>query len=156
MTGPDGIPAWRRAGSARAREDRRMSSRWKRSSPWLLAGLLAGMGAAHFASPHPFTRIIPKSLPNPELLVAVSGAAELACAAMVAHPRTRRFGGWASAALFVAVFPANVQMALDSGRGSSTYQAVTWARLPLQIPLVWWAATVARRAARRDDRLTTK
>ena len=125
-----------------------MSSRWKRSSPWLLAGLLAGAGAAHFAAPRPFTQIVPKSLPNPELLVAVSGVAELACAALVAHPRTRRLGGWASAALFVVVFPANVQMALDSGRGSSAYQAVTWARLPLQIPLVWWAATVARRAAK--------
>lgn len=128
-----------------------MSSRWKRSSPWLLAGLLAGAGVAHFAAPGPYTRIIPKALPQPELLVAASGAAELACAALVAHPRTRRFGGWASAALFIAVFPANVQMALDSGRGSTAYQVATWARLPLQLPLVWWAATIARRTPRQDS-----
>jgi len=124
-----------------------MPSRWKRSSPWLLAGLLAGAGVAHFAVPGPFTRIVPKALPYPELLVAASGVAEMACAAMIAHPRTRRFGGWATAALFIVVFPANVQMALDSGRGSAAYQAATWARLPLQVPLVWWAATIARRAA---------
>ena len=109
--------------------------------------MLAGMGAAHFAAPRPFTKIVPKALPNPELLVAASGAAELACAALVAHPRTRRVGGWASAALFLAVFPANVQMALDSGRGSAAYRAATWARLPLQLPLVWWAAAVGRRAS---------
>jgi uncharacterized membrane protein len=127
-----------------------MSSRWKRSSPWLLAGLLAGAGVLHFAAPRPYVKIIPKAMPEPELLVAVSGAAELACAALVAHPRTRRFGGWAAAALFVAVFPANVQMALDSGRGSTAYQVASWARLPLQIPLVWWAAAVARRAARGE------
>jgi uncharacterized membrane protein len=125
-----------------------MSSRWKRSSPWLLAGLLAGAGVLHFAAPRPYVKIIPKALPEPELLVAASGAAELTCAALVAHPRTRRFGGWAAAALFVAVFPANVQMALDSRRGSTAYQVASWARLPLQLPLVWWAAAVARRAAR--------
>ncbi len=128
-----------------------MSSRWKSASPWLLAGFLAGMGVAHFANPAPFTRIVPKALPEPDLLVAASGAAELACAALVAHPRTRRFGGWATAALFVAVFPANVQMALDSGRGSTGYQVATWARLPLQIPLVWWAAAVARRSRRQQS-----
>jgi uncharacterized membrane protein len=129
-----------------------MGSRWKRSSPWLLAGLLAGAGVTHFVTPGPYRRIVPKALPEPEFLVAASGVAELACAALVANPRTRRFGGWASAALFVAVFPANVQMALDSGRAVGSghfpgwYRAVAWARLPVQIPLVWWAAAVARRA----------
>jgi len=145
------MTAWRRAIRGFIIEDRTMSSRWKRSSPWLLAGLLAGMGVAHFAAPTPFTRIVPKALPKPELLVAASGAAELACAALVAHPRTRRVGGWASAALLLAVFPANVQMALDSGRGSSAYRAATWARLPLQAPLIWWAAAVAQRSRPEPD-----
>ena len=50
----------------------------------------------------------------------------------------------AAAALFVAVFPANVQMALDWSDRSPVEQAVAYARLPLQIPLIWWALRVAR------------
>jgi uncharacterized membrane protein len=123
-----------------------MTSRWKRASPWVLAGSLTAVGVAHFVAPKPFVRIIPRALPRRELLNAAAGAAELGCAALVANPRTRRFGGWATAALFVAVFPANVQMALDSGRGSGLYRAGAWARLPLQVPLVWWAANIARSA----------
>ncbi len=130
-----------------------LPTRWTRASPWLLAGLLAGAGVVHFVAPQPYVRIVPKALPAPDILVAASGAAELACAALVAHPRTRRFGGWASAALFALVFPANVQMALDSARGTGWYQAVAWGRLPLQVPLVWWAVAVARRARQRGSDL---
>jgi hypothetical protein len=81
-------------------------------------------------------------------LVYASGLAELACAAGLAVPRTRRLAGWATAALFVVVFPANVQMALSSGARSDAYQVGVWARLPVQIPLIVWAASVARRADR--------
>jgi uncharacterized membrane protein len=122
--------------------------RWARSAPWLLAGFLTAAGVTHFVAPAPYVRIVPRALPAPELLVALSGVAELACAALVAVPRTRRVGGWATAALFVAVFPANVQMALDSGDGPAWYRAVTWARVPLQVPLVLWAVAVARRQGR--------
>jgi uncharacterized membrane protein len=115
----------------------------RRLSPWLLAGLLAAAGAMHFAAPDPYIRIVPRALPAPGALVALSGVAELACAVLVAVPRTRRIGGWATAALFVAVFPANVRMALDSAHADGWYRAVVWARLPLQVPLIAWAVTVA-------------
>jgi uncharacterized membrane protein len=124
------------------------TGRWARSAPWLLAGLLAAAGVTHFLAPAPFVRIVPRALPARELLVALSGVVELGCAVLVAVPRTRRVGGWATAALFVVVFPANVQMALDSGGGPGWYRTVAWARLPLQVPLVLWAATVARRQDR--------
>ncbi|TQS44624.1 hypothetical protein FL583_13470 [Cryptosporangium phraense] len=101
------------------------------------------MGVLHFVAPKPFTRIVPRALPNPEALVAISGAAELACAALVAVPRTRRVGGLAAAALFVGVFPANCQMALDARSG--TAKAIAYGRLPFQIPLVAWALSVSRR-----------
>ena len=105
------------------------------------------MGVLHFVAPKPFVRIIPKGLPNPEALVAISGAAELVCAALVAVPRTRRIGGLASAALFVGVYPANVQMALDAGKTSDArYQAMAYGRLPFQLPLVYWAVQVANSA----------
>ena len=52
-----------------------------------------------------------------------------------------------AAALLVGVFPGNVTMAMLSGQRSDWYQAAAWARLPLQIPLVWWAVSVARSAS---------
>ncbi|MEO5832765.1 MAG: MauE/DoxX family redox-associated membrane protein [Nakamurella sp.] len=110
-----------------------------------LAAVLAVPGVAHFTHPAPFVSIVPRSLPRPELLVAASGVAELACAGLIAHPRTRRIGGLGAAALFVAVFPANVSMALRSGDGPMAYRVMAWARLPLQIPLIGWALAVSRR-----------
>ena len=119
---------------------------WRRASPWLLAGVLGVAGVAHFVIADRYERTIPAALPYPRELVYVSGVAELLCAAGLGFRRTRRLAGWASAALFVMVFPANVQMALDARGGSPAHQLLTWGRLPLQVPLVLWAAQVARRA----------
>jgi uncharacterized membrane protein len=113
-----------------------------------LIALLTTSGVLHFLRPGPFRSIVPKALPHKAQLVAVSGAAELACAALLAHPAGRVFGGPASAALFAAVFPANVSMALRSGRRPLWYRAAAWARLPLQIPLVVWSLRVGREARR--------
>lgn len=123
----------------------------RRASPYLLAGLLAVTGAMHFVAPKVFASIIPRLLPARSALVYASGAAELACAAGLAVPRTRRVAGWATALLFVALFPANVQMALDAGDRSSAYRAATYARLPVQVPLVLWAVSVARVSRRRSE-----
>ena len=120
-----------------------------------LAALLAVTGVGHFVVPRPFEAIVPRALGDPKPWVAASGVAELACATALAVPRTRRVAGLASAALFLAVFPANVQMtvtAFRSGRTSTGYRAATVARLPLQVPLVVQALRVARRrAARAED-----
>lgn len=123
-----------------------MQSRWQRAAPWLLAGLLGVAGTAHFLAPDSYQRTIPSALPYPRELVYISGVAELLCGAGLLFRPTRRIAGWATAALFVAVFPANVQMALNGGSGGRLHQAILWVRLPLQVPLVVWAAQVARRA----------
>jgi uncharacterized membrane protein len=114
------------------------------ASPYLLAGLLTVTGSLHFLTPRPYAAIVPSQLPSPTGIVYASGVAELLCAAGLAVPRTRRLAGWASAALFVVVFPANVSMALGSGGRSDVYQTGVWARLPLQIPLIAWAVSIAR------------
>jgi uncharacterized membrane protein len=109
--------------------------------------LLAAAGAAHFVATDAYAEIIPRTLPAPRAWVYASGAAELLCAGLVAAPRTRRLGGWLTAGLFVALFPANVQMALDggiAGGGLLGSPLVAWLRLPLQIPLIAWAVWVAR------------
>jgi uncharacterized membrane protein len=123
----------------------------RRASPYLLAGLLTVTGTMHFVAPKVFVSIMPPQLPHRSALVSASGAAELTCAAGLAVPRTRRVAGWATALLFVAVFPANVQMALDAGDRSAAYRAATYARLPVQVPLVMWAVWVARVSRRRSE-----
>ncbi len=102
---------------------------------------------AHFVATDAYATIVPRVLPAPRIWVYASGGAELACAGLVAVPRTRRLGGWLTAGLFVVVFPANVQMALDSGStggGLLGSPMVAWLRLPLQVPLIAWAVWVAR------------
>ncbi|WP_345345441.1 hypothetical protein [Rhodococcus olei] len=114
-----------------------------------LAALLLGSGTLHFATPKPFDAIVPRALPgNARTYTEVSGVAELAIGAALAVPRTRRLGGTLAAALFVAVFPANVQMALDWLRSDrpAPAKAAALARLPLQIPLVVAALRVRRGA----------
>jgi uncharacterized membrane protein len=106
-----------------------------------LAGLLTVAGVAHFLAPEPFTEIVPEALPLRRELVYVSGVAELACAALLVHPRTRRTGALMTTALLVLVFPANVQMALDRG-------GIWWWRLPLQAPLILWALAIRRTSGR--------
>lgn len=108
-----------------------------------LAGLLLCTGGAHLVRPHTFDAALPPWLPGTKRAWALgSGVAELVCAGLVAVPQTRRLGGWACAWLFVAVFPGNVHMARTAPTPRA--QAVTLARLPLQVPLVLWALRVAR------------
>ncbi|WP_045742458.1 MULTISPECIES: membrane protein [Actinoplanes] len=110
-----------------------------------LAALLATAGVLHFARPRPFDSIVPRSLPgSPRTWTYLSGAAEIAVAAAVAHPRTRRAGGLAAAALFAAVFPANVKMAVDWRHAPPARRAVAFGRLPLQVPLIVWALRASR------------
>jgi uncharacterized membrane protein len=113
----------------------------------LLAGLLAVSGVLHFAKSKPYVAIVPKPLPYKRELVQVSGVAEVACAGLMLHPRTRRLGGLASAGLLTAVFPANVQMTIDSARNPRKpwwFTLGTVLRLPLQLPLIRIALKAAR------------
>ncbi|MGW2825236.1 DoxX family protein [Streptomyces sp. NPDC001443] len=114
-------------------------------SSLLLAGLLATAGTAHFAAPRQFDATVPRALPgSPRTWTYASGVAELALAAGLAVPRTRRVAALATAAFFVGVFPANVKMAVDWRNRPTPQKAAALGRLPLQIPLVLWARSVAR------------
>jgi uncharacterized membrane protein len=123
----------------------------RRASRLALAALLLGTGSLHFVITPSYERIVPRALGSgsARTLVLVSGAAEIAAGALLTVPRTRRLGAGLAAALFVVVFPANVQMALDGGIAGAGFPlgspVVAWLRLPLQVPLVWWALRLARR-----------
>jgi uncharacterized membrane protein len=122
-----------------------MTARSDRSAV-ALAALLATTTTVHFVAPHTFDDAVPDWLPGRKWDWEIgSGFAELACAVLLAHPRTRRLGGYAAAALFVAVFPGNVAMVPEARTPQA--RVITLLRLPLQIPLVWWAWRVARPAA---------
>jgi len=120
--------------------------------PWApLALLLGGAGALHLVRPAVFDGIVPRALPgSARAWTLASGAAELALAAGLAVPATRRAAGWAGAAFFLGVWPANGQMALDAwrrrsrSRGHARRAAVALVRMPLQVPLVAAAVRVAR------------
>ena len=121
-----------------------------RSGP-RLARFLAVAGVAHFAVPKFYDQMIPPQLPGtPRQWTYGSGAAELAVAAAVAVPKTRAVGARAAFWLFICVFPGNVQMWLDARRDKRPgyEQAVLTARLPLQLPMLIWAARVRRSAAK--------
>lgn len=114
-------------------------------SPYLLGALLTGAGASHFTHPTFYDRMVPRRLPGPaRAWTWASGLAEVGVGAAVLRPRTRKRGALAATALFIAVFPGNLQMAADATGVQD--RAVTYARLPMQVPLVRWAWRVFRKA----------
>ncbi|MGA8987640.1 DoxX family protein [Aeromicrobium sp.] len=113
----------------------------------ILAGIFTVSGVLHFVTPRTYEAIVPKQLPHKRELVLASGAAELACAGLMLHPRTRRVGGLGSAVLLAAVFPANVQMTIDSARDRRKpwwFTLGTILRLPLQAPMMRTALRAGR------------
>lgn len=113
----------------------------------LVLGAFTVSGIVHLVKPEVFEPLMPRRLPAHREIILASGVAELACAAGLAIPATRRWAGYASAALLVGVFPGNVKMAADARRrGKPGAQAVAFGRLPLQLPLIRGALRAARTA----------
>lgn len=112
----------------------------------LLGVAMIGVGITHFTGPEPFVKMMPAFLPAPLALVYLSGVAEIAGGAGLFVPRLRRAASWGLIALYVAVFPANVNMAIH-GLPLGDYHAppfALWARLPFQLVLIAWAWWVGR------------
>ena len=107
-------------------------------------------GALHFVRPQVYEAIVPPYLPDPLMLVYLSGAAEISggAGALAPSERLRRLSGWALISLLAAVFPANLHMALhpEDLPGLSIPRWALWARLPVQPLLMWWVwRTLLRR-----------
>jgi len=110
-----------------------------------IAALLLGVGTVHFLAPKPFDDIIPAELPgSPRLYTYVSGVAELTIGALLLTRRTRRLAALAAAALFVGVFPANINMVRLWWDKPWPMRVIALARLPLQIPMITEALKVSR------------
>ncbi|MBY0231412.1 MAG: DoxX family protein [Gemmataceae bacterium] len=111
---------------------------------WLLALLLLAAGVLHFVRADVFLRAMPAYLPWHRELVLLSGAAEFLLGILLLVPRVSRPAAWGVVALFVAVFPANVHMALNPDLFPAIPPWVLWLRVPLQVPLVLWAWWLAK------------
>lgn len=101
-------------------------------------------GINHFVMPRAYEAIMPDYLPVHRELVAASGVAEIAGGAALLHPRTRRLGAWWLLATLVAVFPANLHMALHPERYPKIPRAALYARLPFQLVFAAWVRSAAR------------
>ena len=119
-------------------------ARFKRPLLYLMGPLYVIAGILHFIVPELYAQIIPPFLPAPLALVYLSGVAEIAVGIGVLIPRTRRYAAWATIALLIAIFPANVYMAtsmvvVDGIGGGDPSPLIRWGRLPLQGVLILWA-----------------
>ncbi len=123
-------------------------SRGKRIARWALGLVRVVAGFGHFAITDAYVAMVPAALPWPRMLVWLSGVAELAggIGIVTPRPRIRRAAAWGIVALLVAVFPANINMAVNhiSPPGLHASNAALWARLPFQVLFVAWAVWLAR------------
>jgi uncharacterized membrane protein len=110
-----------------------------------VAALLLGVGTLHFVAPKPFDGIIPVELPgSARFYTYASGVAEVVIGVLLLPLRTRRLAALSAAALFLAVFPGNVNMVRLWWDKPWPMRLVALARLPLQIPMVTTALKIAR------------
>ena len=118
-----------------------------------MAIMLILTGVGHFAFPAQLDAIVPPFLPGEaRFWTYLSGVAELVVAAMLLAPITAKFlnqnirllGAWSALALFIAVYPANIYMAIDYSDRELTEQLFAYARLPLQFGLFYWAWAIAK------------
>jgi uncharacterized membrane protein len=110
----------------------------------VISGLsMAAVGILHFVQPEGFVKIVPAFLPAPLLLVHVSGFFEIAGGLGLFVTRVHRAAAWGLIALYVAVFPANINMAIHDIQpaGGHIPAVLLWLRLPFQalfIGVAWW------------------
>jgi uncharacterized membrane protein len=115
------------------------------TAAYRIAALLLGVGTTHFLAPKQFDGIIPAELPgSPRFYTYASGVAEVTIGALLLARRTRRNAALAAVALFLGVFPANVNMVRLWWDKPWPMRIVALARLPLQIPMITQALKIRR------------
>ncbi len=124
-------------------------SRMKTAVRVLFGAFFIVAGVTHFTNESFFTSIVPPYLPWPVAIVYVSGVAEIALGILLMFPATTALAGWGLIALLIAVFPANLHMAMNPGLYPSTSLTALLVRLPIQgvlIAIAYWFTRPARRA----------
>ncbi len=119
-------------------------SRPKRVLLWLMAFFYAYAGYNHLMNPDFYLAIMPPGLPAPEWLNVASGLAEIVLGVYILEPRTRVFAAWGIIALLIAVFPANMYVAMNNvglpgGEPGTGNAILNWVRIPFQPLFIVWA-----------------
>ena len=109
-----------------------------------MSGLYVLAGLNHFRNPAMYLRIMPRYLPWHSGLVYLSGILEIIGGLLLLFPASRVAGAWLLVALLIAVFPANVHMAIDFYQRKNPYLWIALLRLPLQFVLIYWAWVYTR------------
>ena len=106
-----------------------------------MGALYIAAGTLHFLITRRYMAIMPPYLPAHRTLVLVSGAAEIAggFGVLAPIPAVRRSAAWGLVALLVAVMPANIYMVTGHENFPNIPVWIGWLRLPLQLPLIYWA-----------------
>jgi uncharacterized membrane protein len=129
--------------------------RWRIVFRWLAALFFIAAGANHFRQPEIYLGMMPPFLPWPEALNYISGAAEILGGLGLLMVRTRRLAAWGLLALLVAVFPANLHVALQGDMPGLDVSPLTlWLRLPFQavfMAWVWWVGLSKTEVAAPTD-----
>lgn len=102
-----------------------------------IAYVLAGIN--HFWHPQMYLKIIPQFLPLHEAINSASGILEIIIGVLLIPKATRNIAAWSLVILLVVIFPANIQMAIDYTKENHPQKWISYLRLPLQLPLIWWA-----------------
>jgi uncharacterized membrane protein len=117
-------------------------SRTRRVLLWVMGLFYVGGGIVHFVNPGFYLPMMPPYLPYHLELVYLSGLAEIVLGAAVLVPPTRRLAAWGIILLLIAIFPANLHIAMNNVPvfGATEGAGVwNWVRLPVQGVLIWWA-----------------
>ena len=118
-----------------------MISKIKTISIIIMSLFYIGAGINHFINPAWFVRIVPPILPFKIAIVYISGISEIILGSLLIFPRTRFIAGWGLILLLLAVYPANIYVALTNGKAMDTTPMMAWGRLPFQfvfIGLAYW------------------
>lgn len=119
-----------------------MNATVRRGWQWAVGLFFIAAGVNHFVNPKPYLSMMPSYLPAHAALVQISGLAEILGGAGIFPAGTRRFAAWWLILLLVAVFPANLNVALHGWSGESLPGWVLWCRLPLQVLFIWWVYSI--------------
>ena len=96
-------------------------------------------GINHFVNPSFYEMIMPPYLPYHLTLIYISGVCEIIFGILLISVSTRKTAAWLIIILLIAIFPANIQMAVDYKTNNNPDLWIAIVRLPVQFILVWWA-----------------
>lgn len=111
----------------------------KKISLFIMSVIYIAAGINHFWHPEFYLVIMPPWLPWHKELVVISGVCEIGLGLLLLFPSTRKLAAWGIILLLIAVFPANIQMAINYYNESNPKLWIAILRLPLQLILIWWA-----------------